>query len=97
MITQNIYYFYKSFKINWFKNKHRDSTIYVKRCETQRRPVQNILSLVVSDSSPILDSSFAFSLQVVKMLIIVVCLFVICWLPLQIYNLLAEIYSEINM
>ena len=35
-------------------------------------------------------------LQVVKMLIIVVCLFVICWMPLQIYGVLSEIYEEIN-
>ncbi|KAL3843034.1 hypothetical protein ACJMK2_021046 [Sinanodonta woodiana] len=30
------------------------------------------------------------------MLIVVVCLFVLCWLPLQIYTFLAEFYEEIN-
>ncbi|XP_067660979.1 tachykinin-like peptides receptor 99D [Haliotis asinina] len=34
--------------------------------------------------------------KVVKMLIIVVCLFVLCWLPLQTYNLLAITYPIIN-
>lgn len=31
------------------------------------------------------------------MLMIVVALFAFCWLPLQTYNLLAEIYPQINM
>jgi leucokinin receptor len=34
--------------------------------------------------------------QVIKMLVIVVALFAICWLPLQTYNILAYIYPEIN-
>lgn len=35
-------------------------------------------------------------LQVIKMLIIVVALFAICWLPLQMYNVFQYFYSEIN-
>ena len=35
-------------------------------------------------------------LQVVKMMIIVVCLFAFCWMPLQIYGFLSEIYEEID-
>jgi len=35
--------------------------------------------------------------QVIKMLIIVVALFAFCWLPLQTYNLLSEIYPQINL
>ncbi|KAL5019129.1 hypothetical protein ScPMuIL_004851 [Solemya velum] len=31
------------------------------------------------------------------MLIIVVVLFVVCWMPLQIYNLLKEIYPNVNL
>ncbi|XP_036357850.1 neuropeptide Y receptor type 2-like isoform X2 [Octopus sinensis] len=34
--------------------------------------------------------------KVVKMLLVVVCLFVICWMPLQTYNLLSEIWRPIN-
>jgi len=34
--------------------------------------------------------------QVIKMLVIVVALFAFCWLPLQTYNLLSEIYPQIN-
>ncbi|KDR12839.1 Tachykinin-like peptides receptor 99D, partial [Zootermopsis nevadensis] len=34
--------------------------------------------------------------KVIKMLVIVVALFAICWLPLQTYNVLAYIYPEIN-
>jgi len=34
--------------------------------------------------------------QVIKMLSTVVLLFALCWLPLQIYNLFAEIFVEIN-
>ncbi|XP_052103425.1 neuromedin-K receptor-like [Mytilus californianus] len=34
--------------------------------------------------------------KVVKILIIVVCLFVICWLPLQIYNVVSQVYREVN-
>jgi len=30
------------------------------------------------------------------MLVIVVALFAFCWLPLQTYNLLSEIYPQIN-
>lgn len=37
-----------------------------------------------------------FLLQVIKMLVIVVALFAICWLPLQSYNVLQDIYPEIN-
>jgi len=35
--------------------------------------------------------------QVIKMLMTVVALFAFCWLPLQTYNLLSEIYPQINM
>ncbi|RUS84636.1 hypothetical protein EGW08_007608 [Elysia chlorotica] len=35
--------------------------------------------------------------KVVKMMIIVVCLFVLCWLPLQTYNLWSTIDPDINM
>jgi hypothetical protein len=35
-------------------------------------------------------------LQVIKMLVIVVALFALCWLPLQTYNVLQYIYPEIN-
>ena len=31
------------------------------------------------------------------MLLIVVALFALCWLPLQLYNLLAVLFPEINM
>ncbi|OWF51601.1 Neuropeptide Y receptor [Mizuhopecten yessoensis] len=34
--------------------------------------------------------------KVVKMLIIVVCLFVLCWMPLQVYQVLSELYVEVN-
>lgn len=34
--------------------------------------------------------------QVIKMLVIVVTLFALCWLPLQTYNVLQEIFPEIN-
>ncbi|KOX71929.1 Tachykinin-like peptides receptor 99D [Melipona quadrifasciata] len=34
--------------------------------------------------------------KVIKMLIIVVALFAICWLPLQLYNVFQYFYSEIN-
>lgn len=34
--------------------------------------------------------------KVVKMLIIVVCLFVVCWMPLHIYQVLSQIYPAIN-
>ena len=37
-----------------------------------------------------------FVTQVIKMLMIVVALFAFCWLPLQTYNLLSEIYPQIN-
>jgi hypothetical protein len=37
-----------------------------------------------------------FLLQVIKMLVIVVALFALCWLPLQTYNVLQYIYPEIN-
>ncbi|XP_070176105.1 substance-P receptor-like [Littorina saxatilis] len=35
--------------------------------------------------------------KVVKMMIIVVCLFVLCWLPLQTYNFLSVVNENINM
>ncbi|KAK3090616.1 hypothetical protein FSP39_013157 [Pinctada imbricata] len=35
--------------------------------------------------------------KVVKMLIIVVCLFVLCWLPFHVYNFLSELYPDINL
>ncbi|ESO82158.1 hypothetical protein LOTGIDRAFT_92844, partial [Lottia gigantea] len=35
--------------------------------------------------------------KVVKMMIIVVCSFVLCWLPLQVYNLLNVLYPAINL
>ncbi|KAF3428518.1 hypothetical protein E2986_12898 [Frieseomelitta varia] len=35
-------------------------------------------------------------MRVIKMLIIVVALFAICWLPLQLYNVFQYFYSEIN-
>ena len=38
----------------------------------------------------------AFVLQVIKMLMIVVALFAICWLPIQTYNLLSQISAEVN-
>ncbi|XP_049840395.1 substance-K receptor-like [Schistocerca gregaria] len=34
--------------------------------------------------------------KVIKMLVIVVALFALCWLPLQTYNLLQDIYPQIN-
>jgi leucokinin receptor len=34
--------------------------------------------------------------QVIKMLVIVVALFALCWLPLQTYNVLQDIFPEIN-
>jgi leucokinin receptor len=37
-----------------------------------------------------------FLLQVIKMLVIVVALFALCWLPLQTYNVLQYIYPQIN-
>jgi len=37
------------------------------------------------------------SVQVIKMLLIVVALFALCWLPLQLYNLLAVLFPEINL
>ena len=39
---------------------------------------------------------YVFVVQVIKMLVIVVALFAFCWLPLQTYNLLSEIYPQIN-
>lgn len=54
-------------------------------------------------------SSYSFSLyhrsnkhcllaatQVIKMLVIVVSLFALCWLPLQTYNFLHNVYPDIN-
>ena len=35
-------------------------------------------------------------LQVVRMLIIVVVLFAVCWMPLQLYNVISELKPEIN-
>nr|KAG5703078.1 hypothetical protein BaRGS_016239 [Batillaria attramentaria] len=35
--------------------------------------------------------------DVVKMMIIVVCLFVLCWLPLQTYNLLSAVNENVNL
>nr|AKQ63034.1 orphan G-protein coupled receptor 24 [Platynereis dumerilii] len=35
--------------------------------------------------------------KVIKMLVIVVAMFAFCWLPLQTYNLLSEIFQEINL
>jgi len=35
--------------------------------------------------------------QVIKMLVIVVALFALCWLPLQLYNLLAILFPAINL
>lgn len=37
-----------------------------------------------------------FFFQVIKMLFIVIAIFAICWLPFQMYNILQEIYPEIN-
>lgn len=34
--------------------------------------------------------------KVIKMLIIVVALFTLCWLPLQTYNILQHIFPQIN-
>lgn len=34
--------------------------------------------------------------KVIKMLVIVVALFTLCWLPLQTYNILQHIFPEIN-
>jgi len=34
--------------------------------------------------------------QVIKMLVIVVALFGLCWLPLQTYNVLQDVFPEIN-
>jgi hypothetical protein len=34
--------------------------------------------------------------QVIKMLVIVVALFALCWLPLQTYNVLQDIFPQIN-
>jgi len=41
-------------------------------------------------------NAFVFGLQVIKMLVIVVALFGLCWLPLQTYMVLQEICPEIN-
>jgi len=43
-----------------------------------------------------LDDKRDVLLQVIKMLVIVVALFALCWLPLQSYNVLQDIYPEIN-
>lgn len=34
--------------------------------------------------------------QVIKMLVVVVALFALCWLPLQTYNVLQDIFPQIN-
>jgi hypothetical protein len=34
--------------------------------------------------------------QVIKMLVVVVALFALCWLPLQTYNVLQDIFPKIN-
>ena len=36
-------------------------------------------------------------MQVIKMLVIVVALFALCWLPLQLYNLLSMVAPDINL
>jgi leucokinin receptor len=40
--------------------------------------------------------AFVFGRQVIKMLVIVVALFALCWLPVQTYNVLQDVFSEIN-
>lgn len=40
--------------------------------------------------------SFGLLLQVIKMLIIVVIVFGLCWLPLQLYNILYVTFPEVN-
>jgi hypothetical protein len=40
--------------------------------------------------------AFVFGLQVIKMLVMVVALFALCWLPLQTYNVLQDIFPDIN-
>lgn len=39
---------------------------------------------------------YSFHWQVIKMLVIVVALFALCWLPLQTYNFLQDVYPDIN-
>jgi len=34
--------------------------------------------------------------KVIKMLVIVVALFALCWLPLQTYNFLQDVYPGVN-
>jgi leucokinin receptor len=41
-------------------------------------------------------TAFVFGRQVIKMLVIVVALFALCWLPLQTYNVLQDVFPEIN-
>jgi hypothetical protein len=41
-------------------------------------------------------TAFVFGFQVIKMLVIVVALFALCWLPLQTYNVLQDIIPDIN-
>ncbi|KAH8247976.1 hypothetical protein KR032_003987 [Drosophila birchii] len=49
-----------------------------------------------SEDGKRLISSFVPALQVIKMLIIVVIIFGLCWLPLQLYNILYVTIPEIN-
>ena len=41
-----------------------------------------------------INELYFFLFQVVKMLIIVVSLFAVCWLPLQAYNILVPLYKD---
>lgn len=43
-----------------------------------------------------LNINLSFAFQVIKMLVIVVTMFGLCWFPLQFYNVIVHMYPDIN-
>lgn len=56
------------------------------------------MAFVLSSDSGVRSTNSASSSKrrVIKMLLMVISIFAICWLPFQLYNILQEIYPEIN-
>lgn len=56
------------------------------------------MAFVLSSGSGVrsTDSANSSKRRVIKMLFMVISIFAICWLPFQLYNILQEIYPEIN-